>query len=121
MIGSLDLGRPPDLQAVTVAPLNAIVRSGDDSSQFAVVVLARIESISCANASYVTLTLSDKLEETGQTPDDIGGRRAWLPFRWYHSSRCYSCLCTSYCDGFGSLNGRSTKIGLWSEIRSAKA
>src|SRR5204862_7086319 len=38
--------------------------------------IARIESISRANVSYVTLTLSDKLKETGQTLDDIGGRLA---------------------------------------------
>lgn len=36
--------------------------------------VARIESISRANVSYVTLTLSDKLKDTGQTLDDIGGR-----------------------------------------------
>ncbi len=38
--------------------------------------IARIESISRANVSYVTLTLSDKLTDTGQTLDDIGGRLA---------------------------------------------
>jgi hypothetical protein len=38
--------------------------------------IARIESISRANVSYVTLTLSDKLSDTGQTLDDIGGRLA---------------------------------------------
>jgi multidrug efflux pump len=38
--------------------------------------IARIESISRANVSYVTLTLSDKLRDTGQTLDDIGGRLA---------------------------------------------
>lgn len=38
--------------------------------------IARIESISRANVSYVTLTLSDKLGDTGQTLDDIGGRLA---------------------------------------------
>lgn len=38
--------------------------------------VARIESISRANVSYVTLTLSDKLSDTGQTLDDIGGRLA---------------------------------------------
>ena len=38
--------------------------------------IARIESISRANVSYVTLTLSDKLPDTGQTLDDIGGRLA---------------------------------------------
>ena len=38
--------------------------------------IARIESISRANVSYVTLTLSDKLADTGQTLDDIGGRLA---------------------------------------------
>ncbi len=36
--------------------------------------LARIESISRSNVSYVTLTLSDKLDDPGQTLDDIGGR-----------------------------------------------
>ena len=38
--------------------------------------IARIESTSRANVSYVTLTLSDKLSDTGQTLDDIGGRLA---------------------------------------------
>ncbi len=38
--------------------------------------IARIESISRSNISYVTLTLSDKLKDTGQTLDDIGGRLA---------------------------------------------
>ncbi len=38
--------------------------------------IARIESISRANVSYVTLTLSDKLKDTGQTLDDIGERLA---------------------------------------------
>ncbi|MBV8807391.1 MAG: efflux RND transporter permease subunit [Acidobacteriaceae bacterium] len=38
--------------------------------------IARIESISRANVSYVTLTLSDSLKDTGQTLDDIGGRLA---------------------------------------------
>jgi multidrug efflux pump subunit AcrB len=38
--------------------------------------IARIESTSRANVSYVTLTLSDKLGDTGQTLDDIGGRLA---------------------------------------------
>ena len=38
--------------------------------------VARIESISRANTSYVTLTLSDKLKDTGQTLDDLGGRLA---------------------------------------------
>ncbi|MBV8572291.1 MAG: efflux RND transporter permease subunit [Acidobacteriaceae bacterium] len=38
--------------------------------------IARIESVSRANVSYVTLTLSDKLRDTGQTLDDIGGRLA---------------------------------------------
>ncbi len=38
--------------------------------------IARIESISRANVSYVTLTLSDKVRDTGQTLDDIGGRLA---------------------------------------------
>ena len=38
--------------------------------------IARIESTSRANVSYVTLTLSDKLTDTGQTLDDIGGRLA---------------------------------------------
>jgi len=38
--------------------------------------IARIESISRANVSYVTLTLSEKLSDTGQTLDDIGGRLA---------------------------------------------
>jgi multidrug efflux pump subunit AcrB len=38
--------------------------------------IARIESISRQNVSYVTLSLSDKLNETGQTLDDIGGRLA---------------------------------------------
>jgi multidrug efflux pump subunit AcrB len=38
--------------------------------------IARIESISRANVSNVTLTLSDKLSDTGQTLDDIGGRLA---------------------------------------------
>ena len=36
--------------------------------------VARIESTSRANTSYVTLTLSDKLKQTGQTLDDISGR-----------------------------------------------
>ena len=40
--------------------------------------IARIESVSRANVSYVTLTLSDKLADTGQTLDDIGGRLAAL-------------------------------------------
>ncbi len=38
--------------------------------------IARIESTSRANVSYVTLTLADKLSDTGQTLDDIGGRLA---------------------------------------------
>ncbi len=38
--------------------------------------IARIESISRANVSYVTLTLADKLKDTGQSLDDIGGRLA---------------------------------------------
>ena len=38
--------------------------------------IARIESVSRANVSYVTLTLSDKVEDTGQTLDDLGGRLA---------------------------------------------
>jgi multidrug efflux pump subunit AcrB len=38
--------------------------------------IARIESVSRASVSYVTLTLSDKLGDTGQTLDDIGGRLA---------------------------------------------
>ncbi len=38
--------------------------------------IARIESISRANVSNVTLTLADKLTDTGQTLDDIGGRLA---------------------------------------------
>ncbi|MFL6352003.1 MAG: efflux RND transporter permease subunit [Bryobacteraceae bacterium] len=38
--------------------------------------IARIESISRANVSYVTLTLSDKGSNTGQALDDIGGRLA---------------------------------------------
>ncbi len=38
--------------------------------------IARIESVSRANVSYVTLTLSDKVSDTGQTLDDIGGRLA---------------------------------------------
>ena len=38
--------------------------------------IARIESTSRANVSYVTLTLSDKLSDTGQTLDDLGGRLA---------------------------------------------
>ncbi len=36
--------------------------------------IARIDSISRANVSYVTLTLADKVKDTGQTLDDIGGR-----------------------------------------------
>ncbi len=38
--------------------------------------IARIESISRANVSNVTLTLSDKLSDSAQTLDDIGGRLA---------------------------------------------
>lgn len=38
--------------------------------------IARIESISRVNVSYVTLTLADKVKDTGQTLDDIGGRLA---------------------------------------------
>jgi multidrug efflux pump subunit AcrB len=38
--------------------------------------IARIESISRANVSYVTLTLSDNLKDAGQTLDDIAGRLA---------------------------------------------
>ncbi len=38
--------------------------------------IARIESISRANVSYVTLTLSDNVSDAGQTLDDIGGRLA---------------------------------------------
>ena len=38
--------------------------------------IARIESISRENVSYVTLTLAEKLTDTGQTLDDIGGRLA---------------------------------------------
>lgn len=40
--------------------------------------IARIESISRANVSYVTLTLSDKSRSTGEALDDIGGRLAAL-------------------------------------------
>lgn len=38
--------------------------------------IARIESISRASVSYVTLTLSDKLADTGQSLDEIAGRLA---------------------------------------------
>ena len=39
MIASLDVGQSPQLQAVTVAPLDAIVRLPGESSGFAVVVV----------------------------------------------------------------------------------
>ncbi|MBV8810007.1 MAG: efflux RND transporter periplasmic adaptor subunit [Acidobacteriaceae bacterium] len=63
MIASLDVGQQPELQAVTVAPLDAIVRSGDDSAQFAVVVvdngIARRRPVSLGS------TYGDRIAITG--------------------------------------------------------
>jgi RND family efflux transporter MFP subunit len=39
MIASLDAGQSPALPPVTVAPLNAVIRDGGDSSRFAVIVV----------------------------------------------------------------------------------
>ena len=63
MIASLDVGQRPHLQAVTVAPLNAIVRSEDNSSHFAVVVV----DDGVARRRPVTLgsTYGDRIAITG--------------------------------------------------------
>lgn len=63
MIASLDVGEQPRLQAVTMAPLNAIVRAADDSSQFAVVVVDN----GVARRRPVTLgqTYGDRIAITG--------------------------------------------------------
>jgi RND family efflux transporter MFP subunit len=63
MIASLDLGEQPTLQAATVAPLDAIVRAADNSSQFAVVVVDN----GVARRRPVTLgsTYGDRIAITG--------------------------------------------------------
>jgi RND family efflux transporter MFP subunit len=63
MIASLDVGERPTLQAATVAPLDAIVRAADNSSQFAVVVVDN----GVARRRPVTLgsTYGDRIVITG--------------------------------------------------------
>ena len=63
MIVSLDAGEASRAQAVTVVPLNAIVRSADDSVKFAVVVV----NDGVAHRKPVTLgnTYGDRIAITG--------------------------------------------------------
>lgn len=63
MIASLDAGAAPVLQPVRVAPLNAIVRGENGSSQFAVVVIEN--GVARRHPVALGRTYGDRIEVTG--------------------------------------------------------